>query len=86
MKKSILLLMLPLLATLFLAGCGSQQPLTEQEQATNYGWTLEEYRENKQAAARMNMTIEEHVKMLEEEGDMDMDDDMDMDMDDDMDM
>jgi curli biogenesis system outer membrane secretion channel CsgG len=84
MKKSALLLVLPLLATVFLAGCGNKaQPMTEAEQAAHYGWTLEEYRENKQAAARMNMTIEEHAKMIEEEGedhmgDMDMDDDMDM--------
>lgn len=80
MKKSTLLLILPLLATVLLAGCGSQQPMTEQEQADNYGWTLEEYRENKQAAARMNMTIEEHVKMVEEEGEMDMNDMDGMDM------
>jgi len=71
MKKSAIFLLLPLLAVVFLAGCGSQQPMTEQEQATHYGYTLEEYRENKQAAARMNMTMDEHAKMLLEEGDMD---------------
>ena len=80
MKKSTILLLLPVLAISFLAGCShAPQALTEEEQATSYGWTLEEYTEQKQAAARMNMTMEEHVKMLEDDGDMDMDDD-DMDM------
>lgn len=70
--------MISLIALFTLAGCNSQQPLTEEEQAASYGLTLEEYREEKQAAARMNMTIEEHMRMLEAGEDMgDMDHNMD---------
>lgn len=72
MKKLSILLVLLSMGTLFLTWCGSQQPMNEQEQADYYGYTLEEYRENKQAAARMNMTIEEHAKMLQEEWEMGM--------------
>lgn len=94
MKKALILLILPVLATFVLVGCTSQAPMTEAEQAASYGLTLEEYREEKQAAARMNMTIEEHMRMLEDwedMWDMDMDDmewmeGMDDEMDDTMDM
>lgn len=49
---------------LILTGCAeSQMPMTEKEMAEKYGLTLEEYKENKEAAARMNMTIEEHLNM-----------------------
>ena len=52
---------------LTLAWCSSEKPMTEAEQAASYNMTLEEYQEVKEAAARMNMTIEEHMKMTEEE-------------------
>ena len=69
-----------LVPALRLASCGSQAPLTEAEQAEKYNMSVEEFREQKDAAARMNMTIEEHLNMGH--GDMDgMDHDM-MDMDD----
>lgn len=69
-----------LVPALLLASCGSQAPLTEAEQAAKYNMSVEEFREQKDAAARMNMTIEEHLNMGH--GDMDgMDHDM-MDMDD----
>lgn len=42
--------------------------MTEEEQATQYNMTVEEYRQEKQAAARMNMSFEEHIKMLQMEG------------------
>lgn len=46
----------------FLVGCSSSDvPLTETQQAEKYGLTLEEYREQKQAAANMGMTIDEHL-------------------------
>lgn len=59
---------LTLLSITLLAGCASGQPLTEEEQAAEYGMTVEQYREEKQAAARMNMSWDEHVKMLKMEG------------------
>ena len=59
---------LTLLSIVLLAGCSSNQPLTEEQQAEQYGMTIERYREEKQAAARMNMSWDEHVKMLEMEG------------------
>ena len=57
-----------LLFTVLLAGCTSQKPLTETEQAEEYGMTIERYREEKQAAARMNHSWDEHVQMLKMEG------------------
>ncbi|PIR52623.1 hypothetical protein COU76_05465 [Candidatus Peregrinibacteria bacterium CG10_big_fil_rev_8_21_14_0_10_49_10] len=56
------------LSIVLLAGCASQKPLTETEQAQQYGMTIERYREEKQAAARMNHSWDEHVKMLRMEG------------------
>ena len=62
MKKSILLVSLTLV--LVLTGCtGGEKALTEEEQAAERGYTIEEYREVKDAAARMNMTIDEHESM-----------------------
>ncbi len=63
-----LLSTLTLLSIVFLAGCASNAPLTEEQQAEQYGMTVERYREEKQAAARMNMSWDEHVKMLKMEG------------------
>ncbi len=60
-----------LIPSIILAGCGGQGPLTEEEQATKYGMTVERYRQEKAAAARMGMTWEEHVKMIQEENPMD---------------
>lgn len=54
------------LLTLVLVGCG-QKPLTDADLAEQYGYSVEEFQEQKEAAARMNMTIEEHLNM----GDMD---------------
>ena len=53
-----------ILSLLIFSGCGDSQPMTEAEQAEKYGMTLEEYQEMKEAAARMNMSIEEHMKMM----------------------
>lgn len=57
-----------LLSVTLLVGCGSQKAMTEEEQAAEYNMTVEEYRQEKQAAARMNMSWDEHVKMLKMEG------------------
>lgn len=59
---------LTLLSIVLLAGCASDKPLTEEEQAAQYNMTVEQYRQEKQAAARMNMSWDEHVKMLKMEG------------------
>ncbi|OIO54216.1 hypothetical protein AUJ46_03775 [Candidatus Peregrinibacteria bacterium CG1_02_54_53] len=52
---------------LLLTACGAPKPLTEAEQATKYGLTIEQYREDKIAAARMNMTWDEHQKWKKEQ-------------------
>jgi uncharacterized cupredoxin-like copper-binding protein len=80
MKKLLIVLTL-IGSTLFLAACGNKQaPMTEAEQAASYGLSMSEYQEQKEAAARMGMTVEEHLKM-EEDGEMDMDmDENNMDM------
>ena len=49
-------------SALTLAGCG-QQPMTDADMAAQYGFSLEEFQEQKEAAARMNMTIEDHLSM-----------------------
>ncbi len=56
------------LSVFLLAGCGSSEPLTEKQQAAEYNMTVQQYRAEKRAAARMGMTWEEHVKMLHMEG------------------
>ena len=66
--KKFLLIGLLLVATLWLASCGSEAPLTEAEQAEKYNMTTTEYKEMKDAAARMNMTIEEHMKHTSSDG------------------
>lgn len=58
-----------LFSLLFLTACGSG-PMTEEEQAAKYGLTVEAFREEKKAAARMNMDLDVHMKMLEEGHDM----------------
>ena len=87
--KKILLLSLLLVATLWLASCGSDVPLTEDEQAEQYNMSVGKYKETKDAAARMNMTIEDHMKMTDTEHEdmwsMDMWDDSSM-IEDDMNM
>jgi len=60
-----------LIPSLLLAGCASSGPLTEKQQAAKYGMTVERYREEKVAAARMNMSFDEHIKMIMEEDSMD---------------
>lgn len=64
------LLSLITVLTLFLTACGSAQPLTEEQQAASYGMTIERYREEKSAAARMGMSWEDHVKMIQGDGGM----------------
>jgi hypothetical protein len=53
------------LSVLFLTACASSAPMTEEQQAEKYGVTVERFREEKRAAARMNMGIEEHMMMIE---------------------
>jgi hypothetical protein len=77
MKKFVSTLIL----SLFLVGCTAQVPLTEEQQAAKYGLTVERYREEKEAAARMGMKWEEHVKMIQDDSAMDHDDGMHMDHD-----
>lgn len=72
MKKFTLISLL-LVVTLGLVSCSdSDAPLTETQQAEKYNMSESEYKEMKDAAARMNMTIEEHMKMMDtSEGMMD---------------
>ena len=81
MKKTIITTLL-ILFSVWLVSCGSDVPLTESEQAKQYNLSLEEYKEMKDAAARMNMTIEEHMKHVSVEWwdshDMHMSDDSHM--------
>jgi len=60
MKKSLIAFVL--LASVALVGCG-QKPMTDADMASQYGLSLEEYQEQKEAAARMNMSIEDHLNM-----------------------
>ena len=56
--------------SLLLTACGTK-PMTDADMAAKYGLSLEEYQEQKEAAARMNMTIEDHLNMGEDHGNMD---------------
>ena len=71
MKKLVLIVSL-LLMSVLLASCGnsSDWPLTEAQQAEKYGLSVSEFKEQKDAAARMNMTIEQHLNMSDD-GSMD---------------
>ncbi len=60
-KTTFLLSAFALLLTF--SACSQDEPLTEAEQAEAQGITLEEYRETKAAAARMNMSVEDHMNM-----------------------
>ena len=56
-----------ILLTVLLTSCGgnsesASQPMTEIQQAEKYNLSMDEYKEMKEAAARMNMTFEEHMK------------------------
>ena len=47
---------------LFLVSCwANNEPMSEEEQAAYYNMSIEEFREMSDAAARMNMSIEEHM-------------------------
>ena len=48
------------LVALTLVGC-SEKPMTDADMAAQYGLSLEEFQEQKEAAARMNMSIEDHL-------------------------
>lgn len=65
MKK--FLAIIGVFSVLLLTACAGEKPLTEAQQATKYGLTLEQYREDKIAAARMNMTWDEHQKWKKEQ-------------------
>ena len=47
--------------SVLLIGCGSK-PMTEADMAAQYGLSMEEFQEQKEAAARMNMSVEDHLK------------------------
>ena len=59
-----------------LTACG-QQPITEAEMAASYGLSMEEFQEQKEAAARMNMSIEDHLGNMGDSHEHDMEMDMD---------
>jgi hypothetical protein len=68
--KKLLLLALLIATPIVLASCGgtSNGPLTEAQQAESYGMSVAEFKEQKNAAASMNMTIEDHLKMSDTSG------------------
>jgi len=87
--KKVLLVSLLVSSTVLLASCGWEAPLTEAQQAEKYNMSEDKFQETKEAAARMNMTVEDHMKMTDTEHEsmdsMDMSDDSHM-IEDDMDM
>ncbi len=64
MKKKLLATVV-LTSVLLLSSCGwaKEVPMNEAQQAEKYGMSVGEFKEQKDAAARMNMTIEDHLKM-----------------------
>lgn len=67
LMKHVSVISLLMLLALVLAGCGSKEPLTEEEQAAEYGITVEKFREEKKAAARMNMGMGKHKTMIKKD-------------------
>lgn len=82
--KKFVLISLFLVIILGLSSCvNSEAPLNEAQQAEKYWMSVSEFKEQKDAAARMNMTIEDHLKMSDNSAtgdkmDMDMWDDSSM--------
>ncbi len=81
MKKK-LLVSVALTSVLLLSSCGwaEERPMTEAQQAEKYWMSVWEFKEQKEAAARMNMTVEDHLKMWHwwekmDHSNMDMSDD-----------
>lgn len=67
--KKVLLVTLLISSTVLLASCGSEAPLTEAQQAEKFNMSGDKFKETKEAAARMNMTVENHMKMTDTEMD-----------------
>lgn len=67
-KKGAVFSLLALIL-LIVTGCNNKKALTEEEQAVEKGMTIEEYRDFKDAAARMNMVVDKHLIMDEDEKD-----------------
>lgn len=62
--KNTFLAAVMVVGAITLTGCGGgDKAMTEAEHAASLGLSEEEYQENKEAAARMNMDVDEHVKM-----------------------
>jgi len=59
MKKSAIVFVF--LFSFLLVGCGSK-PMTDADLAKKYGMSIEEFQEQKEAAARMGMDVETHLK------------------------
>lgn len=79
--KKLFVVLTVLLSTVLLASCGgeSEKAMTEAEQAAEYNLSVEEFKEMKDAAARMNMSIEDHMKHVNMgHGEMPMSDDSNM--------
>ncbi|HRI36730.1 MAG TPA: hypothetical protein PK765_06845 [bacterium] len=67
--KTLLIATVLISSSALLASCGANDaPLTESEQAAQYNMSTGAYQETKEAAARMNMTVEDHMNMTD--GDM----------------
>lgn len=62
--KNVLLLTLIVSTTLILSACSTTTALTDEQQAKKYDMTMSEFQDMKSAAARMGMTIEDHMKMM----------------------
>lgn len=65
MNKSIISALFLSLSLFVFTGCSSNEPLSDTEIAEKYNMSDEELQEMKEAAARMNMSIDEHMKMME---------------------
>ncbi len=63
LMKSLATFLFSLSLLVALTACSGEEPMTEAEQAESMGMTMEEYQETKEAAARMNMSVEEHMNM-----------------------
>ena len=65
MNKLIITALFLSLSLFVFAGCSSNEPMSDADMAEMHNMSDEEFQETKEAAARMNMSIEEHMKMME---------------------
>ncbi|MDP2691277.1 MAG: hypothetical protein Q8O95_02635 [bacterium] len=64
--KTFIITALVIVSLFTLTACSGEAsiPMTDKEKAESHGMSLQEYKEMKDASARMGMDIDDHMKMM----------------------